>query len=387
MVITSCILVVLLTLLAFFLEIKKKHIDIWLVPYLKGTLFGEKQVSNKRHIMFAFCDHYEPAWGRPSYEKEVERVDRWLKEYPVLASKHVDSAGNHPKHSFFYPEEEYRKEHLDKLVTLCKQGFGEIEIHLHHDRDTAEGLKAKLSSFLKILEEVHGAIPVDKSTNKYQFSFIHGNWALDNSRPDGRWCGVNNELKVLAENGCYADFTLPSAPSVTQTKKINSIYYATGVDGCSKSHNDGIDAEVGKVGKGDLLMIQGPLSLNWKVRKFGIFPKIENADIRKSFPPTPDRIDLWVNANVHVKGKPDWIFIKVHTHGTQDNDINAVLGKEVDDMHRYLREKYNDGVNYALHYVAAREMYNIAKAAEAGMDGDPELYRDYVVPRPRMLMQ
>ena len=33
--------------------------------------------------------------------------------------------------------------------------------------------------------------------------------------------------------------------------------------------------------------------------------------------------------------------------------------------------RYNDGTNYVLHYVSAREVYNIVKAAEAGKSGDP----------------
>jgi hypothetical protein len=51
-------------------------------------------------------------------------------------------------------------------------------------------------------------------------------------------------------------------------------------------------------------------------------------------------------------------------------------------MHTYLEQRYNDGSDYVLHYVTAREMYNIAKAAEAGMTGNPNLYRDYELPRP-----
>jgi hypothetical protein len=43
---------------------------------------------------------------------------------------------------------------------------------------------------------------------------------------------------------------------------------------------------------------------------------------------------------------------------------------------------YNDGTNYVLHYVTAREVYNIIKAAEAGMQGDPGQYRDYILPAP-----
>ena len=38
---------------------------------------------------------------------------------------------------------------------------------------------------------------------------------------------VNNELEILRDTGCYADFTMPSAPHPTQTWKINSIYSAS----------------------------------------------------------------------------------------------------------------------------------------------------------------
>ncbi len=63
-----------------------------------------------------------------------------MDRYPVVAGRHKDSDGLHPRHAFFYPEEEYEKAHLEKLSSLCRRGFGEIEIHLHHDNDTAETL-------------------------------------------------------------------------------------------------------------------------------------------------------------------------------------------------------------------------------------------------------
>jgi len=36
------------------------------------------------------------------------------------------------------------KENLDLLAQLCHAGYGEVEVHLHHDQDTEEGLKKKL---------------------------------------------------------------------------------------------------------------------------------------------------------------------------------------------------------------------------------------------------
>lgn len=57
--------------------------------------------------------------------------------------------------------------------------------------------------------------------------------------------------------------------------------------------------------------------------------------------------------------------------------MDTLLGDPVDDMHTYLESRYNDGQRYVLHYVTAREMYNIAKAAEAGHIGNPSLFRDF----------
>ena len=369
---------------AFFVlyrEIRRKNVDIWLGSWLHGD--NGKVVSGPKHILFCYVDHFEPQWGRPERAQEDQRVDRWCVDYPKLVKKHLDSDGFYPIHTFFYPEEEYRKEHLDKLSSICRQGIGEIEIHLHHDNDTAEGLKAKLQPFIDILHNEHGALSVDPMTGKPCFAFIHGDWALDNSRLDGRMCGVNNELIVLHELGCYADFTLPSAPSETQTKQINSIYYGKDDPELPKSHNTGVEVKVGVEPSGDLMLIQGPLTLNWRSRKWGLIPRIENGDLRRSSPPSAHRVDLWVDCGIHVKGRPEWIFVKVHTHGTQESDMPVLLGKESDEMFSHLESKYNNGNNYVLHYVSAREMYNIAKAAEAGESGNPSEYRDFYLPRPR----
>ncbi len=361
-------------------EIRSKQVHLWLGPYLKRKRRPEH--AGPTHLLFCFVDHYEPMWLGVPYEQELERVRRWVDEYPPLALKHKDADGCHPKHTFFYPEEEYRPEHIEAISTLCRQGLGELEIHLHHHDDTEEGLREKLRRFTKLLRDRHGALSTHPESGEPAWGFIHGNWALDNSLADGSNCGVNNELIVLKEEGCYADFTLPSAPSSAQTRKINAIYYAKDDPHAPKSHDDGKDVHVGGQPWGDLMIIQGPLMLNWKNRKWGIFPRIENGDIRSVSPPTPERIDLWVEAGVHVKGRPEWVFVKIFTHGTQERDMDCLLGEPVDQMFHHLEKHYNDGENYVLHYVTAREMYNIVKAAEAGKSGNPGDYRDFILQPP-----
>ena len=360
----------------------------WLPNYIKQSFNKPKDTGKTKHIMFSFVDHYEPQWKNPNdIDKERSRVDRWCVEYPAMASKHKDSDGFYPQHTFFYPEEEYRFEHLDKIANLCRDGYGEIEVHLHHDDDTSDNLRKSLLSFCETLHTKHGALSHHPETGQLMYGFIHGNWCLDNSRPDGKFCGVNDELIILKETGCYADFTYPSAPSPTQSSTINSIYYATDDPLKPNSHDKGKAAEVGIKPSGDLLIVNGPLSLNWKKLKKGIFPQIENSDIRTGMEPTNKRVDLWVNANIHVKGQPDWIFIKIHTHGTQERDMPLLLteGESVDQMFTYLEEKYNDGDNYKLHYVNSREIFNIIRAAEEGKNGNPNEYRDYILPRPTFM--
>ena len=363
-------------------ELRSRNVQVWLRSYLRQDWREPAPAGATRHLMLSFVDHFEPGFERPSFDVEQARVARWSRDYPMLCRNHRDADGRPPLHTFFYPEEEYHPEHLDALVDLCRMGFGEIEVHLHHDADTEAGLRTKLRRFTRQLVERHDALPVDPDTGQARWGFIHGNWALDNARPDGRWCGVNNELVVLREEGCYADFTLPAAPDASQTRTINSIYYAT--DDCDRprSHDTGEPVRVGGRPAGDLMIIQGPLGFMWQSRKFGILPRIENADVRTTSPPTRARIDAWVDTGVHVRGKPEWTFVKIHTHGAPERDVEMLLGQVMSDAFTYLETRYNDGKAWKLHYVAAREMFNIVKAAEAGADGDPGQYRDFVIPRP-----
>jgi hypothetical protein len=335
-------------------------------------------VSGIQHIIFCLADHFEPLWNGVSAEVGMERVLRWVNEYPKLAEKHRDSNNRPLQHTWFYAVEQYKFWQVEQLTKLCAQGVGEIEMHLHHDNDTAEGLEEKIEK-AKAEFSRHGIFVTENNPKKLAFGFIHGDFALNNSRENGSWCGVDNELSILKKAGCYADFTLPAAPHVAQTRKVNSIYYAKDILGKRKSHDAGIDVRVGGRASGDLMLIQGPLALNWRKRKWGFLPRIENGCIMKSNPGTAERADLWVNQHIHIKGRPEWTFIKTHCHGAQEEDFDALLGETAHKMFAFLEKKYNEERGYKLHYVTAREMFNIIKAAESGKRGNPERYKDFVI--------
>lgn len=352
------------------LAIRARNMQYWLPAYLfpakqdKTIKFTKEQ---PRHIFIAVCDHYEPEWGSPSKSEAIARVDRWCEEYPARFSQFSDSRGQVPQHTFFFPQDQYAPEYLDRLARLCKQGFGDVEIHLHHDNDTAEGLRDKMNEFRTTLFDRHGLLRKDPQTGEILYSFIHGNWALCNSRPDGRWCGVENEIDVLLETGCYADLTMPSAPSDTQTRIINSIYYAKNQPGQCKSHDRGTLARVGQVPDRDsLLMIQGPLGLDWSQRKWGFMPGIENSDLHGGRPATLSRFQHWLAADVHVAGRPDWTFIKLHTHGAKPGNLETLLGTETEAFHAELRREAAQHPEWKYYYVTAWEMAALIHQAEQG---------------------
>lgn len=370
----TCIMICVTLLLgvagAFCFAIRARNMQYWLPAYLFSKKRDPKvsfSPEQARHIFIAVCDHFEPGWGSPTKSEAIARVDRWCEEYPARFSRFSDSRGQVPQHTFFYPQDQYAPEYLDRLASLCKQGYGDVEIHLHHDHDTADGLRQKMNEFRQTLFDRHGLLRKDPQTGEILYSFIHGNWALCNSRPDGRWCGVDNEIEILLETGCYADLTMPSAPSNTQTEIINSIYYAKNRPGERKSQNQGVHAQVGHSPDSDsLLMIQGPLRLDWSQRKWGLMPRIENSDLHAGRPGTVNRLHHWLAADVHVTGRPDWTFIKLHTHGAKPGNIDTLLGPETEAFHTELRAEAERHPEWKYYYVTAWEMAALVHQAEQG---------------------
>jgi hypothetical protein len=359
-----------------------KDMQYWMIGYIKWLFVSKSRKIEEGkliHIMLMFVDHFEPGTQGVDKNKSDYRFNEWYTRYPLLAKKHKDSSGRHPQHTFFFPPHYHSLEYMTKLSEICFDGYGEIEFHLHHQDDNSDSLRAKINDTIDLYAK-SGALITAESNPKKTYGFIHGNWALDNSRKDGKFCGVNNELQILEETGCYADFTMPS-PDETQTNHINSIFYAKDNPKKPKSYSTGIDVAVGIEPSGDLMLVQGPLFINWKSFPKKIFPSIEASEVAKECPPTKERIDSWIKCGIHVKGRTEWIFIKLHTHGAIDRHHDTLLGKPRDDMYSYLETKYNDGKKYKLHYTSAREAYNIIKAAEKGMTGDPDEYRDLIIPK------
>jgi hypothetical protein len=349
---------------AFSVRLRARKYDIFFPDYVRWLLTRPPQVHEPVQVFVVFVDHFEPDY-------DAKRVASWLRRYRTLASRHRDFVGRPPQHTFFYPGEQRSPEIYCELRGIAHEGLGEVELHYHHDFDTAQTLAPKLSAAISDFQDYGFLRTVDGQT---KFAFIHGNWGLDNSNGPMS-CGVNHELRLLKELGCFADFTFPSVYFDAQPPFANRIYAARD-DEEPKSYQRAYPL----AGPDDFVIFQGPLLFAPSTNVRHLFFDLEDGDIHPAVPASPARADRWVRANVHLEGRPDWVFVKVFAHGiSTPGDEDAVLGRDFDATLSYLERQYNDGTHYQLRYVTARQAYNLALAAASGATGGPEPYLDHPI--------
>lgn len=363
---------------------RAKSIWPWLPAYTWQRLARRLPDLRPLHLIIGVANHFEPMNRTgmvriPVDPREQERrVKAWCREYPRAVGRWRDQEGQPLRHTYFYPAEECDFSLVDRLVEHCHAGCGEVEIHLHHGvhaPDTAAHTRDTLVEFRDALA-ARGCLAREDGSGPPRYGFVHGNWALANS-DRGRYCGVDEEMQILADTGCYADFTLP-APSPAQVAKINALYECSLPLRRRAPHRRGTDLEKGRSPRSFPLIVQGPLMLDLARRRRGrLAPGIESGELTATNPPTMRRLRLWQEAAITVRGRPDWLFIKLHCHGLTTGDESALYGPAVQNFLDELVEGSKDGTQYQLHFVTLREMVNIALAACEGRDASPGNWRDY----------
>jgi len=357
-------------------RLRDKHVSTWLPGYVTkrvGDAMARvlRPAQGTRHLIVAVCDHFEPNWRTRDRAVADARSMRWRQEYPALAHRYRDSTGRHPRHTFFVPCEEIEESALSDLEVLCRAGLAEVEVHLHHEDDDAASLRAQLERGVTMLADRGHLSRAEDGRPRY--GFIHGNWALANALPDGRHCGVDDELRVLFATGCYADFTFPAFPDASQPSIVNRLYWPAPGEAARRSADRGTPARVGAFPLDRPLLVQGPLVPTWTGKRGGV--RVDYGALTAHDPATPSRLRSWLDAAITVEGKPEWTFVKLHTHGAPEAQATSLLGAGGRALHDALAERVRDG-GWQLHYVTARELYNIAAAAMLGRGGNPSDHRN-----------
>ena len=345
----------------------------------------KSSVRGPVHLIFALADHFEPAIDPEDGQKRVPRSEQerrlewWAREYPKVVDGWRDQDGRPLVHTYFYPAEQYDEGLLEILAEHCHAGWGEVEVQLHHGTshpDTAENTRQLLTECRDRLAFRHRCLAVEDGSTRPGYAFVHGNFALANSAA-GRFCGVDSEMQILAETGCYTDFTMPSGIwHPAQIAKTNSVYECALPLDQAAPHRQGRDLVAGRAPKTFPLIVQGPLVADLRRTLSSARPVLENGAITGANPPTVHRLSLWKQAQVRVLGRPDWLFIKVFCHSMNPTQRDAVIG---DSFRNFLAALVGGAADRkeTLHFVTAREMANILLAACDGREGNPGDYRDY----------
>ena len=328
-----------------------RNSQIWGPEYIRQRLrrITQRATPPIERIWATLADHYEPMWQRADLRTAQSRVALWRSEWPAIARRcKPDSAGNPPRYTFFFPEEEYHPALVEPLAQMVHDGIADVEVHLHHDGEGRPNFIDRITGFCKVLHGEHGLLR--ERNGKLTFGFIHGNWALDNSRPDGRWCGLNDEILVLRDLGCYADFTMPSGDSPTQARLLNTIYYCNDDPDQPKSYDGGAPITVGGGVEGDLLIIPGPLGIRWRDRWL---PRLETGELAGGNLATPYRVRRWVELAPRIGADT---FIKLYTHGAQERNSCALLRDGLELVFNLLGEEASRR-SCAVYFVSAWQMY------------------------------
>jgi hypothetical protein len=104
-------------------------------------------------------------------------------------------------------------------------------------------------------------------------------------------------------------------------------------------------------------MIPGPLGLRWSER---LLPRLENGEVAHYDPATPYRVERWLELAPRIGGD---IFLKLHTHGTQERNSSALLREGGLDRLFDLLSSTCRRQGHKLHYVSAWEMRQAVDAA------------------------
>lgn len=363
----------------------------WLVryPWNRAKSFLEQTAFENKHIIFTIANHFEPAWsanGPLDHPEQIKQLRAYQKLARATGDAVRDADGTKFRHTNFYPAEQYHPEIMDIMAEMQSDGLGEVEVHLHHGverPDTAENLRNTLVEFRDTLAERHKCLSLMKGSDKPMYAFVHGNLALANSS-GGRNCGVDNEMQILRETGCYVDMTLPSAPEQSQVAVTNQIYECAMPVHQAAPHRRGIRVVAGGKRPQLPLIFTGPLVFNWTRTIKGIpVPRIDDGALTANQTMDGKRFRRWRDANITVAGRSEWIFVKLYCHGFFDYDQSACIGDMARSFFGDLVNESEKSGKYKIHFATAREAFNIATAAIDGHGGDPNKFRDYAL-RPIM---
>src|SRR5262249_47054953 len=120
------------------------------------------------------------------------------------------------------------------------------------------------------------------------------------------------------------------------------------------------------------VIFTGPLVFNWRRRLWGLpVPRLDDGALARNYPLDLVRLHRWRGAGIGVRGRPEWLFIKLFCHGFFPYDQAMSIGEPIRRFWEEVLEYGERSGEYKVHFATAREAFNIAMAAVDGRAGEP----------------
>ncbi len=328
-----------------------------------STPVDREKTAFPKDIVVAFIFICRPYGGSPVDLNTV------LTELADLASDHTDSDSVHLKMTFALHSLYSDSVEFSILSQWCGDQSSELELLLPCEVLKGRLFREALHRSVKRLNSLGWARTIDA---EIRLAVVR-----ERCENEHEWISLQRQIRALKDIGCYADMSFPDIGIRDQPVRINTICYMSSV--ASDPFVDRMALRTGEVGIGDLVVIDGPLLIDWTDWRHRFGPLVEDGRLTPMNPPDPCRAGSWIRANVHVIGQPNWIFAKLKIAEVSNVASVRKFREWLDRTLTYLETMYRDNEAYRLHYVTAREMYNISKAAEAGRTGDAGAFRNYII--------
>lgn len=257
-----------------------------------------------KRVVFFHCDHFEPfqkdSEGNIISLSHIEEFLKKLTQYPWGSpSLFFSSQAYYLAQNKFWSGS--RKKEDEEIQELLKSANIDFQVHIHHEGWLNEVPSSPEINAQRLDEMLKLIIPKDKT----EWCFIHGCWALQAS--DATICNISNEVKVLLDNGCIADFTFPAGrpwcnPELTVPHTVLPVNM---VKGYITKFADPIPVAEAKVFEGRLLIWASNLSAQASSLDHVAMGTISPQQAACS----------WINSNTIID---DTLYIKTHAHSLQD---------------------------------------------------------------------
>ncbi|WP_265570674.1 hypothetical protein [Sphingomicrobium nitratireducens] len=209
------------------------------------TILKDRDV---RRLVYCHCDHFEPWRSKPRSigPENAALVERFAEVTAALpyarrltlftrthvkpvASERTGAVSLEGEPLGFLPLNAKQLEVTSPAMRALTAGGHEIQIHVHHERVTANEKYAQSSPFASYLLSPEGRarqgerfslltrlsleqLRAETGEPLDRWLFVHGNWGLNGS--DRNVCEIDDEILRLQALGCQGDFTFSGEPFV-----------------------------------------------------------------------------------------------------------------------------------------------------------------------------